>query len=199
LEHEPTQYGVRLSFAFGHWHELAAKYPAAMAELRNLRDRATQNAVDRIDVHDSFEDAKSLNRVLGDARATRDLFIQLHDTDRNHAQTVYHIARPVLVSFGEYDVCSAYHDADTAIDRVIELYQLHRKESVADLARSRLRDHAENSLRNESATVIALLVAAHRMDDAQTLADRIITDWNDESVRDIVHHALRGDFPPQRS
>jgi len=198
LEHEPAQYGVRLSFALGYWHELATVYPPAMGELYTLRDRATQNAIAGIDIHESFHDAKSLNRVLGDTTATRDLFMQLHKIDRDYAKTAYHIAQPVLITCGEYDVCNEYLDADSALDRIIELFHFRRDESVPDFASNHRRQFAEDNFGNESATVIALLVSADRLNDAQKLAQRVIAEWNDESVRDIINRALHGEFPPQR-
>lgn len=198
LEHEPAQYGVRLSFALSYWHELATLYPPAMDELHAMRDRASQNAIAGIDVHASFHDAKSINRVLGDPDSTRDLFMQLHKTDRSLAQTAYHLAQPILVQFGEYDICNEYLDASTAIERIIQIFNLDRDRTHPGFVANHHREHFEDKFRNDSATVIALLVVANRMDDAKELGNRIIDEWNDESVRGLMNRALRGEFPSQR-
>lgn len=196
LEHEPAQYGVRLSFALGYWYELAQVYPPAMDELHALRDRATQNAIAGIDVRESFHDASSINRVLNDITATRDLFLKLHETNRAHAQTAYSIAQPVLIAFGEYGLCSEYLDAETAIDRIVELFHMHRDPLFPGSDDARHRQFAENHFRSESATVIAILASAKHMDEAHRLAKRIMSEWDDTSVQEAVNLALLGQFPP---
>lgn len=198
LKHEPAQYGVRLSFALGYWHELAMAYPPAMDELRSLREIATRNAIAGIEIHDSFHDAKALNRVLGDPTATRDLFLELHKSNPAEAKKVYRLAQPVLIRFGEYEVCHQYLDADIAVERIIERYPFHGDGSTAESASESYLEYAEKKFKNEAATVIALLVVAGRLDRAQEIANRILVVKDDESVRQIVDRALTGEFPPQR-
>lgn len=196
LEYEPAQYGVRLSFALGYWHELAQKYPPAMVELRALRDRATQNAIAGIDVHESFHDASSINRVLDEVAATRELFLALHKLDRTRAEAVYHIAQPILIQFSEFELCGEYLAAESAIEHVIELFHMHRDPLFPGSDDARHRQFAEDHFRNESATVIAILASTKRLDDAHRIAKRIINEWDDPSVREVVSRALLGQFPP---
>lgn len=196
VKYQPTQYAVR-SFALGYWHELAMAYPPAMEELCRLREIATRNAIAGIETHASFGDAKALNRVLGDPKATRDLFLELHKSNPAEAMKVYRLAQPVLVRFGEYEVCHQYLDADIAVDRIIDLYPYYGEGSAAESA-SESREYAEKKFRNEAATIIALLVVAGRLDHAQEIANRILGVKDDDSVRQIVDRALTGEFPPQR-
>ena len=198
LKHQPSQYGVRLSFALRYWHELASKYPPAMNKLHALRETAANNAIAGIETHESFHDAYALDRVIGDSNASRDLFHQLHENNPSSAKTVYHIAQPVLVAFGDYDICNQHLDPDTAVDRIIELFQFHQNRPSPETDSRFHREFAENNFRNESATVIALLAVSDELDMAQNLANRILEQWDHKSVRDIIDRALNGEFPPQR-
>ncbi len=197
VKYQPAQYAVR-SFMLGYWHELATAYPPAMEELRAVREIATRNAIAGVETLASFHDALALNRVLGDPSATRDLFLELHKSNPAEAMKVYRLAQPVLVRFGEYEVCHQYLDADRAIDRIIDLYPFLSDGSAAESASESQDEYAEKKFRNEAATVIALLVVAGRLDRAQEIANRILGVKDDDSVRQIVDRALTGEFPPQR-
>lgn len=197
LELAPAQYGVRLSFALGFWHHLAKEYPPAMAELKALRDNAAEKTVAGTDVHESFHEALAFNRVLNEPAHTRNLFLELHNADSDHASIAYPLAQPVLIAHGDYAICNQYIDANEAINRLIEAFQLHR-DPASGPSSDELREYAENSFRNESATVVAILVKSDRQDDAQKIAKRIIAEWDDESVHAAVNGALDGKFPSQQ-
>lgn len=131
IEHEPGQYGVRLSFALTFWHQLAKVHPPAMAELTATRDKAAENARAGIDVRESFNDAHAINRVLDETSQSLDLFMHLHNADSEYARTVFPLAQSVLITHGEYDICNQYLEADETIDQMIELFRLHRDNSTS--------------------------------------------------------------------
>ena len=197
LEYEPSQYGVRLSFALRYWKDLADRYPPALEALSQLRDTAADGVLSGGEVRESFMDAMSLNRVLDNRDATRELFHQLHESNADHAAVVYQIAQPILVQAGDYALCNEYLQAETAIDHLIELFQLHRDRPASDPAADRHRQYAEITFRNETATVIALLVVAGRSDEAKRLSQQVASTWDDESVHTAIAQALNGEFPPQ--
>lgn len=199
LELASGLYGVRLSFALSSWRHLGESYPPAMDALRAERDQSTQNTIDGIDVFESFHDASSINRVLDDAASTRDLFLHLHNTNSTSAERVYHVAQPVLITYGEYDICNRYLQADTAIDQIIQTFQFDMEFPYEASRADRHRKLIEKNFRNESASDIALLVVGEQMEEAQMLARKILAERDDALTLDTIDRALQGQFPPQRS
>src|SRR5258705_11073209 len=61
LVHDPSLYGVRLSFALRHWVKLGDLYPPARAALESVRDVKTialrEGSLDR----ELFQDVASIN------------------------------------------------------------------------------------------------------------------------------------------
>lgn len=81
LEHQPSYYGVRLSFALGAWMELGEKYPPALAALEAVRDRDSARLYDGDPSDHLFHDVVALNRTLHDDSATFTLFRHFEGTD----------------------------------------------------------------------------------------------------------------------
>lgn len=77
LEHRPSLYGVRLSFALSAWAELGAKYPPALVSLRQIRDRDTELVRLPGSSDSLFHDVVAINRALGDNRATMTLLREI--------------------------------------------------------------------------------------------------------------------------
>ena len=78
LTYQPSYfYGVRLSFALSAWAELGAKYPPALASLRQIRDRDTELVRLPGSSDSLFHDVVAINRALGDNRATMILFREI--------------------------------------------------------------------------------------------------------------------------
>lgn len=198
LEYEQSQYGVRLSFALGYWRDLAEVYPPAMVELRELRKEVSGKVLDGVDLFHSFHDAVSINRVLDDVRATRELFVSLQLINARHASDVYRLAQPALVTCGDYEICNRYLHGPTAVDSIIEFYRHNMSLSYPAPTSEMIVQNAIKSLRNEGGTVIALLVVGRKMKLARTLSERILAESGDESVRETITKALAGEFPPQR-
>jgi len=74
LEHQPSFYGVRLSFALSSWAKLGEKYPPAIESLRRIRDRDTEQVRIPGSSDHLFNDVVAINRALGENAATMNLF-----------------------------------------------------------------------------------------------------------------------------
>ncbi len=74
LEHQPSMYGVRLSFALSNWKELGDKYPPAKQALVETRDRKMKTLLDGKESHELFHDVSSINETLGESEKTVSLF-----------------------------------------------------------------------------------------------------------------------------
>lgn len=77
LEHTPSFYGVRLSFALSSWAEMGAKYPPALESLRKIRDRDTELVRLPGSSKRLFHDVVAINRALGENTATMTLFREI--------------------------------------------------------------------------------------------------------------------------
>jgi tetratricopeptide (TPR) repeat protein len=71
LKHQPSQYGVRLSFALGYWIELAGKYPPALKSLKEVRDGLKLKLGND---KEAFHDYLSINQYLKDYQETLETY-----------------------------------------------------------------------------------------------------------------------------
>jgi hypothetical protein len=81
LEHQPSYYGVRLSFALRAWMKLGEKYPPALAALKAVRDRDSARLYDGDPSDHLFHDFVALNRSMGDDIATFTMFRHFEESD----------------------------------------------------------------------------------------------------------------------
>jgi hypothetical protein len=152
LEFEPGYYGVRLSYALGHWRKLADVYPPAMTSLLSIRDRDSQRLLDGIGSPQLLHDVDSINAVLQQTDATLALFRTLE------------IAHPELArqSFCYIDRLCLH--ADAALFRRhfgdAERFFRQQRESYLRIAIF-VREHgcAENTRLDESSTGLRKLAA----------------------------------------
>ncbi len=196
-EHEPGQSGVRVSFALSYWHELAEQYPPAMERLLLEREKAVTKVEAGVDVHGSFRDVRALDRVLSDFKTTRDLFLELHQSDREKAREVYEIAQSVLVTFQHYEICLEYVQPETTFERIIEMGRMMREFPVSEIGTARREQAYEKMFARDTATIIALLVIAKRMDEARSIANRSLQEWSTPLISNAISEALEGIFPKQ--
>jgi len=77
LEFKSGYYGVRLSFALGHWKKLADDYPPALTSLIAVRDRDTQRLLAGTGAPQLLHDVYSINEALEQTDSTLELFRRL--------------------------------------------------------------------------------------------------------------------------
>ena len=116
LEHEPSLYGVRLSFALSDWKELAEKYPPALIALTRVRN----NKVDALERGDQsralFHDIASINECLGDEASTYGLFQKLDRVNPEFARKCASLAIEAIVAAADFSLAARYHpDPESAL------------------------------------------------------------------------------------
>ena len=104
LSVEPSQYGVRLSFALSGWKKLGDKYPPALASLINLRDQGIQAALDGKAAPESFHDVISINRTLKEEAKSVALFKTLAEKQPEFAKKCFRYMDDTLVGTGELEL-----------------------------------------------------------------------------------------------
>ena len=97
LEHEPSLYGVRLSFALWYWIELGHVYPEARSALKRIRDEKTARLLNGDADRDLFQDVESINERLENDEATYELFAALERANPDFAGACADLAMPAIV------------------------------------------------------------------------------------------------------
>ena len=121
LSVEPSQYGVRLSFALSYWKKLGDKYPPALASLTNLRDQGTQAALDGKGKPELFHDVIAINRVLKEEAKSVALFKTLTEKQPDFAKQCFRYIDKTLVEAGELKLFESYSgDLESYLKREID-------------------------------------------------------------------------------
>src|SRR5262249_300964 len=97
LQGDRSYYGVRLSFGLDEWVELGRKYPKALEELKNIRDKKTSLLSSGDTNPELFHDVAAINEHLGDTRSTAALFKQIESRNPVFADSLYEIAEESLI------------------------------------------------------------------------------------------------------
>ncbi len=108
LQVDRSYYGVRLSFALNEWVELGRKYPKALEELKNIRDKKASLLAGGATNPELFHDVEAINEHLGDTRSTALLFKQIEARDSTFAGSLYEVAEESLIAAGEYPLARKY-------------------------------------------------------------------------------------------
>ena len=198
LEYDETLSAVRLSFALGYWWDLAQRYSPAMEALLRTRDRADET-FQKLRDWESFHVLTALNRRLGEAAKTADLFAEIADADMELAQTLYSVAQRELIALERHGECEPFLNPNDDLERLIKGYYDKKKiagylppphsEDVdfADLARG--------DFVRDATTLVALLVRNDRLDEAEQTRVCALAVLDDEEFRAMLAEALSGQFP----
>ncbi len=195
LKIRPSQAGVRLSFALNDWFELGKKHPPAQAKLRTIRDEAETNVRDNKDARNAFIDLSAINLTLGEDLKTKDLFAWLDSKNQELAQRVFDVAMPSLIRVKEYALCGRYLEPDKSFERMQKLFRIQKDLTKdPDMAAS-MQDHSRRTFINGTSTLVALLVVNDRKSEAETVAAKALTEWDDSKLRAALDRAMKGTVP----
>ncbi len=102
LEHQLSQYGVRLSFALNDWMRLAAEYPPALRKLQSIRDRKTSILEQGKGSHSLFHDVVAINEALEEPHKSFELLKKLESANRVLANECGTLAIDAVLSAGDF-------------------------------------------------------------------------------------------------
>jgi len=122
LKIQPSNYGVRLSFALGYWCQLGQVYPPALDKLKNIRDECERVIRASEGSHSTFAEFASINRMLNDQPRTKELFIWLDNEKPGLAKQVFSMARSSLIVAGDYELCGRYLDSNRTFGEIVNLF-----------------------------------------------------------------------------
>jgi hypothetical protein len=107
-ETDPSQQGVRVSFALHYWDDLGSYYPKAMQALVEIRDEYTQRLLKGHGSAGLFQDVVAINQHLESEEDTYTLFKSIEHQDPKLAGRCYFYVENQLVRKGEFETCRKY-------------------------------------------------------------------------------------------
>ena len=195
LKHQPSLYGVRLSFALGYWSLLGEEYPPAMDQLKAIRDDGEKNIRNGTGNHEAFHDFETINSILNDEDRTIELFHWLDVSNTDLAKSVYRLAQPALIAAEEYQLCGRYIDPDKSFQLILRAYRA-MKPYTRDLIRDKsYQEFREWCFSHESATLVGLLKLNNRSVDADRIAMEALKEWDDPGFKQQLDGAKNGELP----
>ncbi len=201
LKYDPTQRGVRVSFALSSWAKLGESYPPALDKLKAVRDEAEQNVRQGKDAVSAFQDFVAINATLKDDDNTSDFFTWLDANKPDTAKEVFdrtqHWLLPALVKTKKYNVCGKYINPDTSLKQTLQLYRTMIEQVNQHHVGSEIKNFAEQNFINKITTLIAICVVDDRKADAQQIVDKISKESDLPEFKDQIQKALNGEVPAQ--
>lgn len=187
LEHSPSMYGVRLSFALNSWKNLGEDYPPAMAELKKKRNSKTTLIEQGKGNAHLFHDVMALNRVLNEGKQTVDLFRKMDQKQENLAQQCWSMAKKPVIKAKAYDLAGKYFGTPekeylkvkASYDRLITMYDENDP-------RQSLKTFNEKNFVEEVLSVIEVTIALGDTSAARDIQKKALEVLSDHRLREAV-------------
>ncbi len=190
LAFQPSQAGVRLSFALIQWMELARRYPKAKDALVEIRDQCAGE----FSVGGSFAlftEVNFINKALKEDYATIALFKSVRERNPKLARQCFRLVEDLLVETGEYALCASF--VPDVQDRFAQICA--KREKMLEAARgpkaapALLRNEAQRLFVNETRNLIEILVGVGRKVEAVEIHDQALAVLNEPELQAAVDDA----------
>lgn len=197
LKYDSGEYVVRLSFALSDWVELGKIYPPALEKLKTFRDEAEKNVRHDKNVRDNFNDFESINEYIKEEAKTVDLFVWMDSNKPDSAKAVFDLAQPALVKSKQYTLLGKYiQNPFSLYDKAVQDYERNAELAKNPKFGKQVQDFGESKFKNETTTLIALLVVT----DQKAVAEKIVADLKKQPYlpkdNEQIQKALNGEVPP---
>lgn len=192
LKIDPAFYGVRLSFALGHWVELGRSYPPALESLKRIREEALRAVLNGQGGFAQFHDFVAINENLDESSRTVDAFLRIDKQNPVLAGTLYDLAEPALVEAKEYAVCGRRIQPDEGWARIAYAYATQK---TLDGLGPQHREYVERKFVHDTGQLIALLVLNQRSSEAERVARKARAESEDPTFQAAIDAALTGTLP----
>lgn len=200
LKYEPSQVGVRDSFALMFWCQMADKYPPAMKKLKAIRmgaENELHKGTSPKPAQTDFIIALSIDQGLHDNADSLALFKWLDTHQTEVARKVYSLMEMQLIRAGEYALCDRYIDADQSYTGMLRMYKMQLKNAQNPrVAASRpMVEFPAKFFSNQVATLVALLAINNHPDEANRIADKALQELQTPEFTALLAEARNGKVP----
>lgn len=187
LEHQPSMCGVRLSFALSSWKKLGEKYPPAMEELKSTRDQKANLIEEGKGSQPLFHDVMAINRTLGEANKTVELFRILDQEQTELAKQCWHIAKEAVIKEKAYDLArkhignpvGEFSKVKASYDRNVSMYG---GKNFGD----HFKTFNENNFVEKTVRLIDLAVALDDINAAKEIQKKALAVLDDYRLQDAI-------------
>lgn len=188
--------GVRLSYAVSEWADLGEHYPPALTALEDVRDSKTSTLMKGDGDSSLFHDVMAINRALGQAERTRDLFKIIAETNRGLAEKCFPAALQSLVSTKEWSLARSFiPDAQSEIDRFAMPFKSALR-STPSGSKEMKEDIFVRIYVKNIGLILQVLTGTGDESEARRTRQYAIDCVTDEQVRDLVIQRLSPSPPP---
>jgi hypothetical protein len=175
LEIQPSQVGVRLSFALSYWMELAQRYPKAKEALNEILNRGTQAFSNGEGSFALFMEVNAINRQLGRQKETLALFESIQSQDLKLARQCYGVVEDLLVEKGDYALCESFiQDFQKRFETLRAQWQRTLSDRNQNANRASLREHAQRTFIKDTRKLVEILVGVSRNTEAEAIRKQAV-------------------------
>ncbi|MEP4079799.1 hypothetical protein [Haloferula sp.] len=192
LEQDPTVYGTRLTTALDAWKRLASYYGPAKQALTRTRDRSEERLLERGGSRQIFNDLVAINRALGEAGKSLEIFQKLHDDHPQAALRYWNLIKDDVLVQMDVDLADEY-----VTDPMIEFVKIKKShERSAKLAANRpnsdpeiLRHHQELFV-TKSRTLAGVAAKRDDSDTTVEIQQTALNQIDEPALRSIITDGL---------
>ena len=187
LEHQPSMYGVRLSFALSYWKQLGDVYPPALTALKKTRDNKTDLFAQKKGSRNLFHDVMALNRTLGDDTKTVELFRKLDQDQKEMAKQCWDIAKEAVIKVKAYDLARKYiGDPVREWGKVKEMYDRNKGMYGGKNFGEHFKAFNENNFVEKTLRLIDVAIAIDDIKAAKEIQARALAILDDYRLTDAI-------------
>ena len=194
LEHQPSMYGVRLSFALSYWKQLGDVYPPALTALKTTRDYKTDLFVQNKGNRNLFHDVMALNRTLGQDIKTVDLFRTLDKDQADLAKECWDVAKDAVIKEKAYDLARKYiGNPIREWGKVKQMYEMKKAMYGGKNFGEHFKAYNENNFVEESLKLIEVALALDDAEAAHEIKSKASAIIDDNRLNDAMPEERRKD------
>lgn len=188
LEHQPSMYGVRLSFALSDWQELGSVYPPAAAALLDVRNKKTATLKEGKGSRALFHDVVSINETLDQTEETAALFALLAESQPKQAREYWDIASDAVIEAKRYDLARKFvGNVLREFAAVKATYEETKKlASDKEAGGAHLQEYNENNLVEEALKLIELALATDDRKGAEEIQRQASALVEDQRLKSAI-------------
>ena len=187
LEHQPSMYGVRLSFALSYWKQLADLYPPALTAMKKTRDDKANQLIQGKGNSSLFHDVASLNNTLGDNDKTVELFRKLDVEQKDLAKQCWDMAEDVIIEAKAYDLVRKYiGNPVREWGKAKQMYETNKSMYGCKNFGEQFKAYNENKFVEESLKFIEVALALDDKKAAKEIQAKASAIINDCRLKDAI-------------
>lgn len=183
IEEEESLYGVRLSYCLDEWARLGSKYPPALQRLQFKAEEA-HDLLLRTRKPDRFHDYIAICEYLHRNEAPIELFLTLHKSDRELAESVVRFIWDELVEARHWEVCASYL-ADPDENYAVALRKFDESMKICtsepSLGGADFEEQIKGWYVRDVANIVGVLTNCNRSAQSLAILARMESDMEDRS------------------